>query len=66
MANIKEATEFELYVWCDGTTCEPSDVCDYSWMSDDFMVVTEKTPMHELVSWVGEEIAKDILNELYS
>lgn len=66
MANIKDATQFELCVWCDGTSCEPSDLHGYSWMSDDYMVVTEKTTLHELVQWVGLEIAKDILNELYS
>lgn len=66
MANIKQATQFELCVWADGTSCELIDLPEYSWMSDDFIIVTNKTPMHELVSWVGEDIAKDILNELYN
>jgi len=66
MANIKEATKFQLCVWADGTTCEPSDVSEYFWMSDDYIIIDEKTTLYELVSWVGKGIAKDILEELYS
>lgn len=43
---IKPISKEDIIVWPDGTWCYREDLEQYSWMSDDYIVLPVDTPEH--------------------
>lgn len=52
---IRKASPNDIIRWPDGTVCLRRDLHEYTWLSDDYEVITEESPEYEtLLEEVGE------------
>ena len=48
MTNIQPISNEDLIVWPNGTVCMRSELQEYHWMSDDYIVVSVNDPSYQL------------------
>jgi hypothetical protein len=54
---MRKASVDDLIRWPDGTVCYRGNLHEYTYMSDDYEVITDESPEYEMI--VAQEFAHD-------
>lgn len=53
-----------IAVWSDGSTAPANEVQDYTYRSDDYIIVTSDTAVGEIIAYLGDTIALEVFKEI--